>query len=89
MGDILGREALGTKTMSDFDGNAAMARGTMMAKAGGGTGAIAGVRGDVTTVRAAEAIRARRTAAVRPERLPVSIEARGSFPLRLLDVGPV
>lgn len=71
-----------------FDGRAAMTRGPMRVAAGCSTGAIAGVRGDVTTVRAAEAVRARGTGVVRPEPSQLPVEERRGFLVHLLDVGP-
>lgn len=50
---------------------------------------IATVRGDVTTMRAAAAVRARRVTAPRSEAARTTpAEVPGAFPIRLLDVGP-
>ncbi|WP_237481853.1 YrrC family ATP-dependent DNA helicase [Lichenibacterium dinghuense] len=54
-----------------------------------GTGGIATLRGDVTTMRAAAAVQARRVNAPWSEAArSTPAEVPGAFPIRLLDVGP-
>lgn len=72
----------------DRNDEIATTHGQARAKVPVGTCAIAGVRGDVTTMRAARAVAARRrvTPAIGRDRLTPE-KAGDVFPIRLFDVG--
>lgn len=73
----------------DRNDEVAVTHGPARARVPGGTCAIAGVRGDVTTMRAAQAVEARRRTVPPIGRDRLAPEKAGDvFPIRLLDVGP-